>query len=78
MQTILTTFAFISLRYDSMLVRRAATDAYLKSRDATALATFVCSMLRKPQASDGQEESKDQAADIAGPILKEIYNSAPK
>ncbi len=35
-------------------------------------------MLRQPQTSEGENDPKDQAAELAGPILTEVYNRAPK
>lgn len=61
-----------------MLFRKAAADAYLKTRDASSLAKLVWSMLRQPEASGSEYNPKDQAAELAGPLLKEVFNRAPK
>lgn len=67
-----------SLRFDSMLLRRAAADAYLKTRDASSLAKLIWSMLRQPESPVSENDPKDQAAELAGPVLKEVLIRAPK
>ena len=77
-----TTFNFIfvcfSLRFDSVPLRQAAADAYLKTKDASSLAKLIWSMLRQPQSTEEESGPKDQAAELAGPILTEVFTRAPK
>lgn len=67
-----------SLRFDSILLRRAAADAYLQTRDASSLAKLIWSMLRQPETPGSEHDPKDQAAELAGPVLREVFLRAPK
>ena len=35
-------------------------------------------MLRQPQSTEEESGPKDQAAELAGPILTEVFTRAPK
>lgn len=61
-----------------MLLQRAAADAYVKTLDASSLTKLIWSMLRQPQAGEAEYDPKDRAAEVAGPIIKEVLNRAPK
>lgn len=67
-----------SLRFDNINFRQAAADAYLKTRDASSLAKLLKSTLRQSQTPGTENDPKDQAAELAGPVLKEVFDRATK
>lgn len=67
---------FYSTRTESMQFRLAAREAYLKTRDASSIAKLIKSMLR--QTPGAENEVRDQAAGLAGPLITEIFDRAPK
>lgn len=68
----------ISTFSDSSFIRRSAANAYLKTNDAQSLVVLIQSMLRETVAKGTEADIKDRAAEIAGPIVKEVYTIAPK
>lgn len=68
----------IYLRFDNINFRQAAADAYLKTRDASSLAKLLKSTLRQSQTPGTENDPKDQAAELAGPVLKEVFDRATK
>jgi hypothetical protein len=70
--------SFSSTRFESMQFRHAACEAYLKTRDASSLAKLIKSMLRQTQTPGAENEVRDQAAGLAGPLIMEIFDRAPK
>ncbi len=61
-----------------MQVRHAAREAYLKTRDASSTAKLLKSMLRVFQTPDAENNVTDQSAGLAGPLIMEIFDRAPK
>jgi hypothetical protein len=70
-------FLFYSTRSESMQFRQAACEAYLKTRDASSVAKLIKSMLRQSEPG-AENEARDQAAGLAGPLIIEIFDRAPK
>lgn len=61
-----------------MAIHQAAATAYLDSSDSASLTKLILAMLPKYKEPTADNVRSDDAADMAGPILKEVFDRAPK